>query len=465
MKPVRNERALLACVVALFLARCFVANTIVPPWQGPDETTHVAMAQLLALPNERYWQSPLVIENDVIEFDGKPGSPRAIASVERDVKRQIVSSMVKHRWWAAFGWEVPDPIPLFFTGTYVQPIYYGVAALVLRVLPSVNVEDAYFRLQWLSVCFAVLALVFGWAGTRILFDSRTALGTTTIAALHPQFLLTALTVNPDIMVAAWGGFIWWQLARLATGHRRALSFLLVTIASASAAITKKSAVPLAFAALAIAVVLVVPACLEFWRRHKRVLAGAVVAVVTATTLAALFSDGLMGQLAQFWSSPIVVRRHPDDMTVAAATQYLLTAIDYAWLRAGWEHFPAPDLWLHVVRVLTFVAMCGALVQLFRSQGRVRMALAVAWALLLVQLFAILGPGFWGLLAPAGRYLFAVLAPMMVLLWVGIVGVGSSPRHSYAAIALIATVALLDAVGFTEVLVRAYVPIILGGSGS
>ena len=90
---------------------------------------------------------------------------------------------------------------------------------------------------------------------------------------------------------------------------------------------------------------------------------------------------------------------------------------------------------------------------------------VAWALLLVQLFAILGPGFWGLLAPAGRYLFPVLAPMLVLLWVGIVGVGSSVRHSYAAIALIATVALLDAVGFAEVLMRAYVPIILGGSGS
>ena len=460
MNTVRNERVLLACVLAVFLARCVVANIIVPPWQGPDEPGHFALAQLLTVPDEQLWHSPRVSVSD-----GTLRGLESIPIVERDVKREIVASMVKHRWWAAFGWEVPDPIPLFLTGTYVQPVYYGLGALVLRFMPPTDVEHAYARLRWLSVSLAVLALVCGWAGTRILFDSRTALGTTTIAALHPQFLLTALTVNPDIMVAAWGGFIWWQLARLTTGHRRALSFTLVTVAAVAMAITKKSAVPVAFAAFAVAVALIVPVGLILRRRHKQVLVGAALAGIAGIFLAPGFSDGLLDRLVQFWSSSVVVRRHPDDMTVAAATQYLLTAIDYAWLRAGWEHFPAPDLWLLVVRVLTFVAMCGALVQLFRSQGRVRMALAIAWAILLVQLFAILGPGFWGLLAPAGRYLFAVLAPMMVLLWIGIVGVGSSARHSYAAIALIATVALLDAVGFAQVLMRAYVPIILGGSGS
>ena len=453
----RNERALLACVVALFLARCVVANIIVPPWQGPDEPTHVALSQLLALPDEQYWQSPLVIEHGVIDSV-------AVPSIESNVKRQIFASMVKHRWWAAFGWEVPDPIPFFITGTYLQPIYYGVGALALRALPSSGVENAYVRLRWLSACFAVLALVFGWAGTRILFDSRTALGTTTVAALHPQFLLTALTVNPDIMVAAWGGFIWWQLARLATGHRRALSFILVIIAAVAAAITKKSAVPLTISALTIAIMLVVPVRLVFDRWHRKLLVGAVVAVIVGATLTALFSEGLLSQLVAFWSKSAVVRRPPADMTFANAAQYLLVAVDYAWLRAGWEHFPAPDLWLIVVRALTFVAVCGAMVQLIRTRGRLRMAIAVAWVLLLVQLFAILGPGFWGLLAPAGRYLFPVLAPMMALLWIGIVGIGASPRHSHAAIALIATVALLDAVSFTEVLMRAYVPMILGGSG-
>ena len=459
MKPVRDERALLACVVAIFLARCVVANVIVPPWQGPDEPGHFAMVQLLTVPDEQYWHSPRVSESD--------GTLRALESIpviERDIKRQIVASMVKHRWWAAFGREVPDPIPLFFTGTYVQPVYYGTGALVLRVFPTTDVEHAYFRLQWLSVCFAVLALVFGWAGTRLLLDSRTALGTTAIAALHPQFLLTALTVNPDIMVAAWGGFIWWQLARLATGHRRVLSFLLVIVAAVAMAITKKSAVPVAFAASAIAVALVVPVGLALGRRHKQVLVGVAVTVLAVVTLALGISDGLLDRLVQFWSSSFVVRRLPADMTMGNAGQYLLLAIDYAWLRAGWERFPAPDIWLLVVRGITFVAMCGAMVQVVRARGRVLTALAVAWALLLVQLFAILGPGFWGLLAPAGRYLFPVLAPMLVLLWVGIVGVGASARHSYAAIALIATVALLDAVGFAQVLMRAYVPIILGGSG-
>ena len=66
-----------------------------------------------------------------------------------------------------------------------------------------------------------------------------AAGALAIGALHPQFLLASISVNADVLVNFWGAFVWWQAARVMTGHRRAVSIILMLVGAVAAIFTKR----------------------------------------------------------------------------------------------------------------------------------------------------------------------------------------------------------------------------------
>ena len=458
MTGLRHEKALLACVLALFVCRAVIVSAIVPPWQGPDEPTHVALAQLLALPDAIVYNSPLLPNGDLT------------TRVESDVHGQVLESMAAHRWWDAYGQAAPDPLPRSFspasrfsTGSYGQPLYYGLAALVLRVTAPRDMDATYFRLRALSLVLGVMTLLVGWAGTRVLLGSTAALGATVLAALYPQFVLSAISPNPDALAAFWGALIWWQFARLVVCRRRTMSFSLLIISAVAAVLTKRSAVPLAGITIVSAVWLFLPQAWRFTKRQKLLLGFAVAALAAAAATTAMLFNNAFGWLVANWATVFVTRRPLSAATFPVAAEYLRISVDYAWLMAGWQRFAPQEWWLQIARALTVIGLCGAAVRVVRARGRFQHGMTAAWTFFLVQALAVVVPGFWSLAAPQGRYLFPVLAPMTVLLWGGVVGTGSSRRHSYAALALIGTVALLDATGVTTVLIQAYLPVMLRGS--
>ena len=171
-------------------------------------------------------------------------------TAKEDIERQVIESMAQYRWWEPYERPTPDPLPetfnsmLFGPGTYVQPLYYGLGITALRMTSPGDRETTYWHLRVLGVLVGVATLVFGWAGTRLLFGPAAAAGATAIAALRPQFLLTVIAVSPNVLTALWGAFAWWQIGRVVRGRRPELSLVLIVIAAAAAVFTKRSASPL-----------------------------------------------------------------------------------------------------------------------------------------------------------------------------------------------------------------------------
>lgn len=441
----RRALPLLSCILALFVLRAALAVAIVPPWQGPDEPTHFVLAQVLAMPS--------------VNIDTE--------TVTRQVQGEVIESMARHRWWEPYGGSAPYPLPTRFpqisrlgTGTYAQPLYYGLAAAVLRVTQPGNVERAYWHLRVLAVALGVGTLALGWAGTRLLFGTSVATGATAIAALQPQFLLTAISVNADGLLNLLGAFMWWQVARVFRGHRRDLSVMLLIVATGAAALTKRSGIPVAVVAAAVAAaVCLLPGQLSrvsriVFRRSliaALTLAGAVILTATLPVFEQPWAD-----MTRLWTNAFNIRRPLDASLVPAALVYGRLSIDYVWLMAGWLRFPAPEAWLGVATVLTIVGFGGAAALLI-SPREIRRPLVIAWLFVVVQTASVIGWGFLTLSSPQGRYMFSVIAPATALLWLGLTHASPARVKPYAAPALIAILALLDVTGFSTVLIPAYLP--------
>ena len=450
MAPSGAARAIPACLLALFLCSAILTSAVVPPWQGPDEPTHYVLAHALALPEVR--TAPLVT------LAGRP----LVTTVEHDLQRATLASMARYRWWESYGSSrPPDPLPTLFvdaskrlgTGTYVQPLYYGLAALVVRGVPAADVDRGYWRLRLLSIALCATALMLGWAGTRLLFGSEVAAGATLLAALLPQFLLTAISVNSDALLILLGAVLWWQGARLVTGHSRGLALLIVLIVAMAALLTKRNAVPL----LGIAILVAAAGSLRpgtWLLRHVLVVAGAAAGtLVIAWTL----FDIVRTPLLVFLTNALNIRRVAGTTTLLHLIDFGRISVDFAWLIGGWQRFPAPEPWLWVARILTIAGFGGAMFVTFRSASSLRRSLSFAWVFVVIHCGMVLGLSFWTLQAPQGRYLFPVIAPAAALVWVGMTRLGPPRFRPYVAPALVGVVAVLNVTAFTATLMPAYLP--------
>ena len=438
---VKNEEVVVAFLLALFVCRAVLASVIVPPWQGPDEPVHFVLAQLLTVADE------------------------SVAPRQPELERQVLESMGRYRWWEPYGGRTPNPLPRSFAaattrlgvGVYSQPLYYGLGAAVLGVAPPAKLESAYWRLRVLSIALGVATLAMAWAGTRLLFGPAVAIGASAIAALHPQFLLAAISVNPDALLILLGAFMWWQVARVVNGRRPAMSRLLIIVAGIAALLTKRNAIPLV--AVAVAVVTASMFATQTVRITRRtillVLAGLGMcgAVLVGGWLA---FEGPIRELAIFWGNALNIRRPLGGTMLPQAVEYARISIDYVWLVAGWLRFPAPEPWLWVTRALTVTGFASAVTLLFRSP-KLRQPMSIAWVFVVVHCATIVGLNFWTLASPQGRYLFPVIAPATALLWLGLTHAAPVRFRPYAAPVLISILAIMDVTGFTTVLIPAYLP--------
>ena len=436
---IQKENGLLACLLLLFACRAMLASAIVPPWQGPDEPAHFISAK--QLPVDAYWAS------------------------EVPLLRAVLESMGKYRWWEAYGGRTPAlPRPEFeyvssrlSRGNYGQPLYSGLAVLILRTAPTASVEGAYWRLRILSIVLAIATLGWAWAGTRLLFGSTVATGATAIAALHPQFLLAAISVNADALAICLGAVIWWLVACVITGRRVHMSLLLVVVAAVAAVLTKRNVAPLAAVATMIAVGWFLG--LTMRRMPRRTAAWVTILLMLGTVVllsTAVAFETVTTQLRLFWRDGLSVRRLPEGRTLRTALDYARLSIDYVWLIVGWLRFSAPEPWLWIVRTLTVVGFGSAAVLAARSR-EARRPLAIAGLLVFVQVGIVISWGFLTLSSPQGRYLLPVIAPATALLWLGLTHAVPARFRPYAAPALIALLAVMDVTAFTSVLIPAYLP--------
>jgi hypothetical protein len=429
---------LLAGLLAVFVCRALVANAVVPPWQGPDEPGHFATTYSLALP---------------------PGA-------DEEVQAGVLRSMVRNRWWAFYDDPPPDPLPQRFDlvyeralglGNLSQPLYYSLGAAALKLSRPADIDTAYYHLRFLGVVLAVAALGLGWAGTRILFGPEIAAGALAIGTLHPQFLLASISVNADVLVNMWGAFVWWQAARVVTGHRRALSIVLMVVGAVAALFTKRIGMILVGVSLVVAVgSLLVNRTWRITRRDT-----ALIAVVAAVGACVALGLGLLFReqvsfLWVYWSDAFTPRTSLADQLPEAA-RFARMTVDYFWLIAGWLRFQPPVSWLWVARILIIAGMTGAVIQLITARTG-RLSLSVAWLFVMVQLVAMLATVFWlAPSAPQARYLFPVFVPITVLLYVGLKRLVPRRYEPQWPVALVTLLLMLDVTGFTTVHLSSYLP--------
>jgi hypothetical protein len=433
---VKDHRHFLALALAIFCCRALAADAIVPSWQGPDEPAHFSLSKLLSE------------GGDV---------PAARADVERDV----LASMARHRWWQPYGLDTPNPVPESFAqvpaslapGTLLQPAYYSLAAVVLRLVPTSGIEAEYVTLRWLSVVLSLAALICGWAGTLRLFGPLAATGTVALAALNPQFLLSALTVSPDALINLCGAVIWWQVATLkdTAGWPQARSAALVLTAGLVAALSKRNGIPVLTVAI-VAVAWVAGRSLLLRVGTLPPVAALLMVLAGGAALAWVAWREPAERLLTFWSYLFVLRRTASDIDLSSLWFVVTRAIDASWLWAGWMRFPAPDWWFWIVRAVTVLGLGSAFVLTVR-----RRLPHAGWAwLFVVPQAAALASLFMLSAGPQGRYFFGAFVPTMTLMWLGLVMGLPQPLRARATVMIVGLIAALDATGFGLVLIPAYV---------
>lgn len=436
-------RTALAGVSLVFLFRLLLAMAVVPPWQNPDEPQHFAFVRLLS----RQATLDLSSRRDV------------------EIEREILQSMAQHGWWTHYGEPTPDPVPTTFSAVPAHinvvlvfpPVYYVLAAYWLKALGVVPLLDQYYALRWLGILLAVPTLWCFWAGARLLFGERVAIGTAMLVALHPQFALVSIAVNADVLVNLCGAVVWWQAARLVTGRTPVVSVLSMIAVTAIAVFTKRSSAPL----VGITGVMCAYGVGHLARRQTRAamkLAVATVVGIVAVAGAAYLVPAEVARVAGYWRHLLTFSAAGRALNVEFFGRFAAGFFDSAWLMAGWLRYPAPSPWLLTVRILVLVAVVGLIVPRWRqAEARLKPGVLLAATFVVIYLGGI-GAGYYlNAFGAQGRFLFPIIGPWMSLLWIGVCGWWPHRFWPLAGVALLGLMLLLDVIAWTTVLIPTYVP--------
>jgi hypothetical protein len=217
-----------ALAVAACAAHLLIALALIPPWQHPDEPTHVAWA-------ERQ-RSRVTMTH----------------GYQAGRELEILQSMARYGWAAhrAVGFEMPTVYHDNFGPRVGVPsdsgeptAYYSLAGRGLAWLPTTLVLQDMYALRVVSAVLGALTVWIVWRAGRLCFG---ALGGITIAfllALHPQFVSVSAGAAPDALVNVLGAIVWWQIAA-AVVTASVLPLLWVWLAAIAAAAADRMGVPL-----------------------------------------------------------------------------------------------------------------------------------------------------------------------------------------------------------------------------
>jgi hypothetical protein len=435
-------RRLPALIILIFVLRGALAIAIVPPWQHPDEPQHLALAHVLA----RQTRLDLSDRRDL------------------DVEHRILQSMASHGWWHHYDETEPDPLPASFDGVpdhisttvTAPPAYYLLASAVLSFSGIEDLITQSYALRWMALALAASTLLCLWAGTRRLFGPWVAGGATLLTALHPQFVLMSTAVNPAALVNLCGAVFWWQAARLLTGAPAAASLALLTGATVVGVFTKRAGAPLVLMLATVPIIAWTRGRIGTWRASWPAVVGAAAAVVVIGLLVSVWLWPEVERLGASWSYALRFSWADRARDWVFFRRFTAGLFDSAWLVAGWLRYPAPAVWLTLLRLLVVVAAGGCLVGLRQpAMAAWRTGLVLAVALVALQVAAIYGGIYLNGYGPQGHYLFPIIGPFMALVWIGAHAWWPRQYWAYVSVGVVAFFVVFDAVGWGHVLLPAY----------
>jgi len=430
---------------SLLVCQLLLAFALIPPWQQPDEPTHLARAEFQ--------------KNRLLAASGY-GHPAR--------EDEILISMARYDFWVHRGMVTPATIPKNFeaSGQYVAvpvltverpPAFSLVTGRVLSWLPRLTLIEDLYAMRVLSAALAILTLFVAWLTAHRTLAPSAAAMIACLLALHPQFAIISAAATPDAMVNLLGACVWWQAACGVADRRVLLALALMWTAAVAAAAVDRMGVPLVAVASIVSLVATVR---RASLRRPWMMFGTSTAVFVILALAALVaalaafggSYALGHVFAGGWA-PV-----PGAITWDRFVRFTWRLHEGWWYALGWGRYPPPVWWSAISAALTLAAVVGVGRRLFGDailDRRTRTLLVLAAISIAIQLAAVYWTFFRMGRGAQGRYLFPFLVPSLILLWVGIEAWVPRSRRMYAAAALIFLFALLDAAGWILVVIPAY----------
>jgi hypothetical protein len=412
-----------------------LALAIVPPWQNPDEPAHFTRTREHA----RAWAGVV------------PG-PAA--------DRDIVESMAQYDWWRYYERETPLDLPespyLVSSSIGGPTSYYAALGAVLAVVPGGRLLTEFYLLRIVSALVALLTLWCAWRGARYLLDEPYALLVPAVVALHPQFLIVATSISPDIVLSCLGAVVWWQGMRLIVSPSAPTALLWLFAAGLAGPFVRRSGTPMLGMALTGWCASLLAAMTWGWREVGRLILGTIaVAAIAAAVLFAARSeiDRVVGYIA-----PILERLYYADSTWEYFKSFSVALFDHSWLLAGWARYAPSGEWMFAARVLTLVSVAGLAIVMCRRTGVAagrRHLIAFTAVCFLIQLAAVYAWHFRLVSGPQGRYLFPAFVQFAALFAAGWLALWPERARREGALVLVSALFLLDVLGWATVLIPVY----------
>jgi 4-amino-4-deoxy-L-arabinose transferase-like glycosyltransferase len=410
---------LLACFILYFVVKACLYVAGVPPWQAPDETLHFEVAELRR----------------------QAGSGVGALRADPYLEEEIVTSLNYHDYWRLTGQIEPDPPPRTLGSSLVGqalPLYYNLAALAFRLMPTGALLAHLYCGRLISVLCGALAVLLTALAARRLFpdDAAVALGAAAAMAFLPQVGYMSGVLSPDalVLMLSSAACLLGVVVTIGTPKLRWLAF--VAVIAALCLLTKRSLyffVPL------------LAACPLLSRAGSRRLK-AVWWVLSVGATAALLALGPIRSTATrslhqaSLHLQLVEGSSPGWWGKAALTLYRSSLASLGWLR-----FHAHWGWYRTMAVLLLAAMLGLSRMAIRWSWGARgprnaRGTVLTWLALVACMGAAqvaLGFGLSGEELPQGRHLFPAVPALCVLLSIGLRAVlpGRGGKAVVAAAAL------------------------------
>lgn len=434
----------LAALLVLHLALLLTWSVMVPTFRGADEHVHHDLLRRLT----ETWRYPAYDGLDVSRrtLDALGTSP-AFPAHAGAVPADAATHRADRPGWADLGPDIrngpANQMPQH------PPLYYETAAAALRALDGdgrAPLDLAVWQLRLLSVlAMAPLPLLAADIARRFTRAVPVVLAAAAAVIAVPQLTHVGATVSNDPLMTLLGSVTLAGAARLATGDRRWATTVATGVAAGLALLTKGFAVPLV-PAVALA------ALLPLARRRPGVLGRA--AVVAA--LALVFGGW-------WWIRNVVVYGTPqpgvglrervpnvDLDLVHFAREFSERLISSFWGYFGWREAHLP---IGVSIAMTVLVVVSVVAASWRSWSRIVLLLPT-----LVGAAMVLSSG-WAAYkktgvsyATQGRYLFAGIAGLAVLVSLGVARLARG-RSAWQPAATLTVALALQATGLWVCLQR------------
>ena|GEM_PF-1397618 len=215
------ERKFLWILLLLFVAKGVFFTFSFPAFSGHDEVAHYAYLRFVAeegrpplIPDPEAWEAQFAVDRNQRSHDRIPEELwQYCRFVTQDWKFCDDPRYINNPVYAVSVGEHKYPAGWVYTGNH-PPLYYLVMTPVYWLSSSGSFETQLYILRLAAIPFGMLAVIFAYRTSRVLFPASRFLAMTVPAfvAFQPQISYESAMLNNDIFAIAFTSVVFYLIA-------------------------------------------------------------------------------------------------------------------------------------------------------------------------------------------------------------------------------------------------------------